>query len=91
MSKIEIYTKAWCPFCTRAKALLRSRGLEFIEYEISADADKAREMRERSHGTTVPQIFIDDRLVGGSDDLLAAHASGYLDQLLTEDPTTVII
>lgn len=89
MSNIEIYTKSWCPYCARAKALLQSRGLAFVEYEISSDSAKAREMRERSHGSTVPQIFIDDRLIGGSDELFAAHASGYLDQLLDGGPTII--
>lgn len=83
MAKIEIYTKAFCPYCTRAIALLNRRGLAYDEYDITMDAPKRREMIDRGAGrTTVPQIFIDGQHVGGSDELAAADRSGKLDALL---------
>lgn len=83
MAKVEIYTKFLCGFCVRAKHLLSGKGVEFEEFDITMDADKRAEMLGRSHGrTTVPQIFIDGRHVGGSDDLAALEASGQLDAML---------
>ena len=79
---VEIYTKTWCPFCARAKALLEAKGQPYVEYEISDDPAKAREMRARYGGHTVPQIFINGRPVGGSDDLVAMERTGSLDLLL---------
>jgi glutaredoxin 3 len=81
--RVEIYTKFLCPYCSRAKKLLESKGADYEEYEISNDAPKRAEMIQRANGrTTVPQIFIDDRHVGGSDDLAALDRSGRLDPLL---------
>jgi glutaredoxin 3 len=83
MPKIEIYTKAFCPYCSRAEALLRSKGVEFEEFDITMGGPKRSEMLSRANGrTTVPQIFIDGRHVGGSDDLAALDRSGELDTLL---------
>lgn len=83
MPRVEVYTKFFCPYCTRAKALLKSRGVEFEEYDISMGGPKRAEMLSRSNGgTTVPQIFIGDTHVGGSDDLAAADRDGRLDALL---------
>jgi len=83
MAKIEIYTKAFCPFCTRAKRLLESKGAAFEEFDITLGGPKRVEMIDRAHGrTTVPQIFIDDRHIGGSDDLAALDREGGLDPLL---------
>lgn len=83
MTRIEIYTKVFCPYCTRATALLERRGLTYKEYDITMDAPKRREMIDRASGRiTVPQIFIDGRHVGGSDDLAAADRSGELDTML---------
>lgn len=83
MPRVEVYTKFFCPYCTRAKALLKSRGVDFEEYDISMGGPKRAEMLARSNGgTTVPQIFIGDTHVGGSDDLAAAHRDGRLDALL---------
>ena len=76
MANIEIYTKATCPFCHRAKALLNSKGVSFQELPIDGDAVK------RSGRTTVPQIFIDAQHIGGCDDLYALDARGGLDPLL---------
>lgn len=81
MANIEIYTKATCPFCHRAKALLNSKGVSFQEIAIDDDV-KREEMIKRSGRTTVPQIFIDAQHIGGCDDLYALDARGGLDPLL---------
>ena len=82
MANIEIYTKATCPFCIRAKALLNSKGVTFNELPIDGDAAKREDMIQRSGRTTVPQIFIDAQHIGGCDDLYALDArtsgSGFL-------------
>lgn len=83
MAKIEIYTKAFCPYCTRAKRLLDSKGAAFEEVDISMGGERRAEMIQRANGrTTVPQVFIDGRHIGGSDDLAALDARGGLDPLL---------
>jgi glutaredoxin 3 len=83
VAKVEIYTKFLCPYCSRAKSLLQSKGVEFTEYDISMGGPKREEMLTRSNGrTTVPQVFIDDRHIGGSDDLAALDRAGGLDPLL---------
>lgn len=83
MAKVEIYTKAFCPYCSRAKALLGQKGVTFEEYDISMGGPKRTEMLARANGgSTVPQIFIDDHHVGGSDDLAALERAGKLDALL---------
>lgn len=82
MAKIEIYTKATCPYCHRAKALLNSKGASFDEIAIDGDADMREKMIARSGRSTVPQIFIDEQHVGGCDDLHALDARGGLDPLL---------
>lgn len=88
MPKIEIYTTFLCPYCTRAKALLTSKGADFSEIDVTMDAPLRRTMIDRASGrTTVPQIFIDGRHIGGSDDLAALDASGGLDPLLGHSPS----
>lgn len=83
MAKVELYTKAFCGFCFRAKALLESKGVAFEEYDITAGGPKREEMLGRSGGrSTVPQIFIDDAHIGGCDDLHALDRRGALDPLL---------
>ncbi len=83
MSKIEVYSTAVCPYCVAAKNLLKSRGLEWVEVRIDADAAQRDAMLARSGGRrTVPQIFVNDHHVGGYDDLVAADRSGKLSQLL---------
>ncbi|EJT9729331.1 glutaredoxin 3 [Salmonella enterica] len=82
MANIEIYTKATCPFCHRAKALLNRKGVSFQEIAIDGDAVKREEMIKRSGRTTVPQIFIDAQHIGGCDDLYALDERGGLDPLL---------
>jgi glutaredoxin 3 len=81
--KVEIYTKMYCGYCFRAKQLLKEKGVEFAEYDITLGGSKRDEMRARApDAITVPQIFIDDRLIGGSDDLAALDRAGKLDGLL---------
>ncbi|KUO49679.1 MAG: glutaredoxin [Sphingomonadales bacterium BRH_c3] len=81
--KIDIYTKFACPFCVRAKHLLKNKGASFNEYDITLGGPKRQEMLERAPGArTVPQIFIDDVYVGGSDELAALERAGKLDALL---------
>lgn len=82
MAKIEIYTKATCPYCHRAKALLNSKGASFDEIAIDGDAQAREKMIARSGRSTVPQIFIDGQHVGGCDDLHALDARGGLDPML---------
>lgn len=83
MAKIEIYTTAFCPYCYRAKALLDSKGVEYEEIDISMGGPRRAEMIQRADGrTSVPQIFIDGKHIGGSDDLAALDRQGGLDPLL---------
>jgi len=83
MANVEIYTKAWCGYCGRAKALLEAKGIAFEEYDISMGGPKREEMMQRVPGaTTVPQIFIGGKHVGGSDDLTALDRAGKLDAML---------
>lgn len=83
MAEIVIYTKPFCPYCVAAKALLDRKGAEYSEIVASNDPVKKQEMIRRSNGRmTFPQIFIDDRHVGGSDDLHALDRRGELDPLL---------
>ncbi|MBA4753899.1 MAG: glutaredoxin 3 [Sphingobium sp.] len=83
MAKVEIYTKAFCGYCARAKALLNDKGVAFEEYDITMGGPKRAEMLQRSRGgSTVPQIFIDGQHIGGSDDMAALNRQGKLDPLL---------
>ena len=85
MAKIEIYTKAFCPYCTRAKRLLESKEVAFEEFDITMGGERRAEMLQRANGrTTVPQVFIDGRHIGGSDDLAALDRQGGLDPLLAQ-------
>lgn len=82
-ARVEIYTRDYCGYCSRAKALLASKGVEFTEYAAGDDPEKRREMIQRSHGgTTYPQVFIDGRPVGGSDEIHDLDRTGGLDELL---------
>jgi glutaredoxin 3 len=81
--KIDIYTKFACPYCVRAKMLLKRKGVEFEEFDITLGGPHKAEMLERApDARTVPQIFIGDYHVGGSDDLAALEREGKLDSLL---------
>ena len=83
MARVEMYTKMFCPYCARAKRLLADKGVEVEEHDISLGGPRREEMLSRAAGRhTVPQIFIDGRHVGGSDDLAALNEAGELDPLL---------
>jgi thioredoxin reductase (NADPH) len=82
MSNVVIYSKDWCPFCSRAKRLLDSKGVAYREINVTADRKAEQEMIDRSKRMTVPQIFVGDVHVGGSDDLHALDRQGKLDELL---------
>ena len=83
MAKIEIYTWQYCPFCIRAKSLLKKKNVEYLEYQIDGDQNARIEMIERADGRrTVPQIFIDNKGIGGCDELFALEESNQLDKLL---------
>jgi glutaredoxin 3 len=86
MAEVQIYTKFGCPYCARAKRLLDEKGVQYEEYEINSVPGKREEMLGRSNGrTTVPQIFIDGRHVGGSDDLMELERGGQLDGMLQQE------
>jgi len=83
MKTIEIYTQAFCPYCARAVNLLTKKGLTFKEIDAPGGTPAREEARARSGGrSTVPQIFIGDQHIGGSDDLMALERAGKLDALL---------
>jgi glutaredoxin 3 len=79
---VVMYTTSWCPYCERARRLLKSKGAAFNEIDVESAPEKRAEMQTRSGRRTVPQIFIGDHHVGGSDDLHALEAAGKLDGLL---------
>jgi glutaredoxin 3 len=83
MHRIEIYTKTFCGFCWRAKHLLDSKGIQYREISVDLGGEPKQEMIQRSDGrTTVPQIFIDGRHIGGCNELVALERDGRLDELL---------
>ena len=79
---VTMYATSWCPYCERARRLLASKGVAVDEIDIERTPAKRAEMQTRSGRRTVPQIFIGDHHVGGSDDLQALEAAGKLDALL---------
>ena len=82
-AKVEIYTWSTCPFCRRALALLKQKGVDFQEYCIDGDQAARDAMTDRANGSrSLPQIFIDDRHIGGCDDLYALDQAGELEPLL---------
>jgi glutaredoxin 3 len=83
MAPITIYTRGWCPYCTAAKRLLGQKGAAYTEIDIEAKAGARQEMVQKAGGrTSVPQVFIGERHVGGYDDLYALDERGQLDPLL---------
>ena len=79
---VTVYVSDWCPYCQRAKGLLAQKNVEFSEINIEDDAKLREEMIARSNRSTVPQIFIGDKHVGGCDDLFELDRSGELDRLI---------
>ena len=85
MKKIIIYSGETCPYCSAAKALLKSKNAEYEEIDIWKDPTKAKEMLQKTNGArTIPQIFIGDHHVGGNDQLQEANRNGKLDELLKD-------
>ncbi|HKX91742.1 MAG TPA: glutaredoxin 3 [Sphingomicrobium sp.] len=83
MPRVEIYTKSFCPYCWRAKHLLDGKGVAYEEIAVDFGGEKRREMIQRANGrTTVPQIFIAGRHIGGCDDLVSLEREGRLDELI---------
>lgn len=83
MAKIVIYSTLMCPYCHAAKQLLKQKGADFEEIDVTFNSDKRAEMREKAGGrNTVPQIFIDDTHIGGCDDLHELERAGKLDAML---------
>jgi glutaredoxin 3 len=82
MAQVIIYTTSYCPYCTGAKALLRSKKIKFEEIDVTRDPERREEMERLSQQRTVPQIFIDGRPIGGYDDARRLDTKGELDVLL---------
>lgn len=83
MSKVEIYTKGYCPYCKRAKALLQQKGIEYKEYPIDEQPELREEMVNKANGGyTVPQIFINNQHIGGCDDMFALESQNKLNTML---------
>lgn len=83
MSNILIYTRKFCPYCTAAKELLKSKGLNYIEKDVEKDPSALEEMLSKSEGqTTVPEIFINGKFIGGFNNLSALDQEGKLNEIL---------
>jgi glutaredoxin 3 len=82
MAKVVIYTKNHCPFCIRAKQLLQAKGVDFEEHNMEDQAEELEQLKNRTGLRTVPQIFINDQLIGGFTDLAALDSKGELDKIL---------
>jgi len=90
MNRTEIYFKTWCPYSQNALALLDSKGIAYTAIDVTNDVARELEMRERSGRTSVPQIFIGERHIGGFDDMNALDKAGKLDALLAGEDGNVI-
>lgn len=86
---VEIYTKRYCAYCQRAKELLRIKGMNFVEHDITDDRLKAAEMQQRAEQGTVPWIFINNSPLGGCAELFSLDEQGQLDSLLGLAPGPV--
>jgi glutaredoxin 3 len=83
MASVVIYTRQACGYCSAAKALLTSKGVDFVEHDATGKPELRAEMIQKAHGgSTFPQIFINDKHVGGCDDLHALDRAGKLDPML---------
>jgi glutaredoxin 3 len=82
MAKVTIYTRPFCPYCSRALALLSEKGADFTEIEAGMDPALRQEMMQRSGRNTFPQIFVGEQHIGGCDDMMALEEQGKLDPLL---------
>ena len=84
-SRVVMYSSGWCPYCIRARHLLKKKGVAFEDIDVDADPARRTEMMARSGRHTVPQIFVGERHIGGCDDLHALDAAGQLDPLLSSE------
>lgn len=82
MARVTVYTTDYCPYCVRAKKLLERRGIEYAEVDVTHDEGKRAWLVAATGRRTVPQIFVGERPIGGSDDLAALDASGELARLV---------
>jgi glutaredoxin 3 len=83
VAEIEIYTSTLCGYSHRAKNLLNNKGVKFVEYDVTFNQETRKEMSERTGGkTSVPQVFIDGKSIGGSDDLIELDHNDELDPML---------
>jgi GrxC family glutaredoxin len=82
MPKIQIYTKSYCPYCDRAKALFKNKGVTFEEISVESDPELYSQLKQKTGMMTVPQIFINDELIGGYTDLAELDQKGLLDPKL---------
>lgn len=82
MNSVVIYCSQWCPYCTRAKQLLDSKGVAYEEISVDGKPDVRAAMAQKAGRTSVPQIWIGEHHVGGCDDLFALERGGKLDALL---------
>lgn len=85
MAKVIIYSKTYCPFCDRAKALIESKGHDYEEIMMDDKPDKYRSLMQQTGMRTMPQIFINDQFIGGFQELQALEQRGGLDSLLSSD------
>lgn len=83
---VTMYSTPWCPFCVRARSLLKQKGVSFEDIDVSRDPGRKREMMERSGQRTVPQIWIGEQHIGGCDELFVLESQGSLDALLENTP-----
>ena len=83
MAQVVIYITTYCPYCTAAKALLRSKNVTFEEIDVTNDPERRSEMEDRSQRRTVPQIYIGEKHVGGYEELAALDRAGKLEELLS--------
>lgn len=82
MVDVIVYTTGYCPYCVRAKELLKRKGVPFREINLDGKYEELNELKNRTHHRTVPQIFIGDRFIGGFDELAELEDNGSLDQML---------
>lgn len=87
MAEVIVYTTDYCPYCTRAKGLLQRKKIDFVEINVSNDPGKRAWLVEATKRRTVPQIFINGKAIGGSDELHALDRDGKLDALIAADPS----
>jgi len=79
--EVVIYTFDTCPYCIRAKMLLNNKGVDFKEIDITNERDKLQELKIKTKCSTVPQIFVNDKFIGGCDDIIALHKEGSFDDI----------